>query len=142
MATAPQDYAGEGGVSARGAGWVAFASVMLGLAGLWNVLEGILAIGQSRVYVNESTFVFSDLNTWGWIMLALGTLQLFAAFSIVSGSEWGRWLGVGAALLNAIGQLYFMPAYPLWATLMFAVDVIIVYGLVVYGGKQLRGTFD
>jgi hypothetical protein len=142
MATATQDYAGEGGVSARGAGWVAFASVMLGLAGLWNVLEGILAIGESRVYVNESTFVFSDLNTWGWIMLGLGTLQLLAAFTIVSGSEFGRWLGVGAAFINAIGQMYFLPAYPLWATMMFAVDVIIIYGLVVYGGKQLKGTFD
>jgi hypothetical protein len=143
MATAAQDYTGdEGVVAGRGAGWVAFAAVMLGLAGLWNVLEGILAIGQSRVYVNDSTFVFSDLNTWGWIMLCLGALQLFAAFTIVSGSEFGRWLGVGAALLNSIGQLYFMPAYPLWATLMFAVDVLIVYGLIVYGGNKMKGVFD
>jgi hypothetical protein len=141
MTTTSQDWA-EGGVAARGTGWVAFAAVMLGLAGLWNVLEGILAIGRSRVFVNDATFVFSDLNTWGWIILCLGAIQLFASFSIVSGSEFGRWLGVGAALLNSIGQLYFMPAYPLWGTLMFAVDVIIVYALIVYGGKQLKGVFD
>ena len=56
----------------RGLGWISFAAIMLGLAGLWNVLEGFLAIGKSRVYVNEETFVFSDLNTWGWIILVLG----------------------------------------------------------------------
>ena len=35
---------------ASGAGWVGFAAVMLALAGLWNVIDGLLAIGSSRVY--------------------------------------------------------------------------------------------
>ena len=48
-----------------GIGWVTFAAVMLGVAGVWNSIDGILAIADSRVYTNSSTFVFSDLNTWG-----------------------------------------------------------------------------
>jgi hypothetical protein len=122
----------------RGIGWISFAAVMLGLAGLWNVLEGILAIGQSRVYANDTTFVFSDLNSWGWIMLVLGIAQLLAAYTVVTGSEYGRWLGIGVAFVNCIGQFYFMPAYPLWAVTMLAVDIIIIYALTVYGGSQLR----
>jgi hypothetical protein len=121
-----------------GMGLVSFAVIMLGLAGTFNVIEGLLAIAESRVYVGDSTFVFSDLNTWGWIITLLGALQLIAAFTIVSGSEWGRWLGVGAAFVNSIGQLFFMPAYPLWSITMFAVDLLIIYALVAYGGKQLR----
>jgi hypothetical protein len=121
-----------------GSGWVDFAAIMLGLAGIWNVLSGILAIADSRVYVGDETFVFSDLNTWGWIILILGVLQLIAAFAVVRGSELARWFGVAAAGLNAIGQLYFLPAYPLWSMAIFAVDILIIYGLSAYGGKQLK----
>jgi hypothetical protein len=126
------------GSAAAGSGWISFAGVLLGLAGMWNVLEGILAIGSSRVYAADSTFVFSDLNTWGWIVLILGAIQLIAAFAIGAGSELARWFGVAAAFVNSIGQLLFLPAYPFWAITMFALDVIIIYALVVYGGRQLR----
>jgi hypothetical protein len=126
------------GAYARGAGWVGFAAIMLGLAGVWNSLTGVLAIGDSRVFVGEEVFVFSNLNTWGWIMLGLGVLQIVAAFAVVSGSEIARWFGIVAASINAIGQLYFIPAFPLWAVSMFAVDILIIYGLTVYGGKRLR----
>jgi hypothetical protein len=121
-----------------GTGLVGFAALMLALAGAWNVIEGILAIGDSRVYVNESVFVFSDLNSWGWIMLLLGTGQLLAAFALLAGSELGRWFGIAVAFLNALGQMFFMSAYPLWAVTMLAIDIVIIYALAMYGGKRLR----
>ena len=123
-----------------GVGWVAFAAILLGLAGIWNVIDGLLAISESRVFVGEQTFVFSDLNTWGWIILALGVLQLVAAFTVAAGNEFGRWIGIGAAGANAIGQLLFVPAFPLWAMSMFALDILIIYALAVYGGSRLRST--
>ena len=121
-----------------GAGWLAFAGFMLGLAGIWNVIDGILAISESRVFVGEQVFVFGDLNTWGWIILALGVLQLIAAFTVAAGNEFGRWIGIGAAGANAIGQLLFVPAFPLWAMAIFAVDILIIYALTVYGGSRAR----
>jgi hypothetical protein len=130
------DASGYEGI--RGGGWIVFAASMLGLAGTWNTIQGILAIADSRVYVAEQTFIFSDLNTWGWIVLVLGVLQLFAAFAILGGSELARWFGIGCAGVNAIGQLAFLPAYPFWALTMFAVDILIIYALAVYGGSRLR----
>jgi len=124
--------------SPRGVGWVMLATVMLGLAATWNVIDGILAISTSRVYTGNETFVFSDLNTWGWIVLILGIIQGIAALTLLSGSEFARWFGIGAAGLNAIGQLMFVPVYPWWAISMFAVDLLIIYGLTVYGGHRLR----
>ena len=121
-----------------GTGLLGFAALMLGLGGAWNVIEGLLAIGDSRVYVGETTFVFSDLNSWGWIMLLLGTGMLLASLAILAGSELGRWFGIAVALLNALGQLFFMTAYPLWAITMLAIDILIVYALAMYGGKRLR----
>jgi hypothetical protein len=122
----------------RGEGWLMFAVVMLSLAGMWNVLDGILAIGKSRVYGPESVYIFSDLRTWGFIVLALGALQLLAAFTILNGSEFGRWFGIGAAGVNAIGQLAFVPVNPVWGIAMFTVDVLIIYALTVYAGRRLR----
>jgi hypothetical protein len=121
-----------------GAGWVVFAACMLGLAGTWNVIDGILAIGNSHVYGVTAEYVFSDLKTWGWIMLIAGALQIIAAFALMGGSELARWFGIGVAGLNAIVQLSFIPAAPFWAISMFAVDVFIIFGLAAYGGKRLR----
>jgi hypothetical protein len=123
---------------ASGAGWIMFASIMLLVAGTWNLIDGILAIGTSRVYVGHQTFVFSDLKTWGWIITVLGALQLLAAFSIMAGNAFGRWFGIGAASINAIGQLFFVPAYPWWSIAMFTVDILIIYGLAVYGGRRFE----
>jgi hypothetical protein len=127
-----------GDVEPPGVGWVMFAAIMLGIVGIWNFIDGILAITSSRVFVGDETFVFSDLNTWGWIMLILGSIQVIAAATLLTGNEFARWFGIGAAGLNAIGQLLFIPVYPLWGLSMFAVDVLIIYALAVYGGHRLR----
>lgn len=124
----------------RGVGWVAFAAVLLGLAGIWNFFEGIAAIASANVYVANAHYVFSDLNTWGWIVMVLGVFQVIAALALLTGSEVARWFGITVAGVNAIGQLMFVPAYPWWAMAMFAVDVLIIYGLAAYGGSRLRTT--
>ena len=133
-------YGGSGYPTERpeGSGWVMFAGVMLGFAGVWNTLNGILAIGKSRAFVADQEFVFSDLRTWGWIILFLGILQLAAALMLAAGSEFARWFGIGAAGLNAIGQLYYLPAQPWWSMALFAVDILIIYGLAMYAGKRLK----
>jgi hypothetical protein len=122
----------------KGMGWVTFAVVMLGLAGIWNFVDGILAVSGSHVYTDNADYVFSGLNTWGWIMMILGILMGLAALAILSGSEWARWFGIVIAGLNGIGNLMFVPVYPWWGLAVFAVDVLIIYGLSVYGGSRLR----
>jgi hypothetical protein len=126
---------------ARGEGWLLFAATMLGLAGVWNVLQGMLAIGDSKVYGPDSTFVFSNLRTWGWIILVLGAVQILAAFGIGSRNEYARWFGIGVAGVNLIGQLAFIPVYPFWALAVLALDVLVIYALTVYGGEPLESPY-
>ena len=122
----------------EGAGLLLFAVAMMALAGTWAVIEGIAAIGNSRIYTDNAVFVFGDLKTWGWIVLLLGILLLVAAFMVFSGSQFARWVGITAAGMNALGQLFFIQAYPLWSTAMFAADIIIIYALATYAGPRLR----
>lgn len=120
----------------KGAGWILFAGVMIAIVGVMNTVGGIAAIDSANFFTADARYILSDLNTWGWVLLVLGIAQLIAAFSIWSGGEFGRWIGIGSASLNMIAQLFFIPAYPLWSLAIFSVDILVIYGLVVYGGRQ------
>jgi len=120
----------------HGQGLVTFAGVMLMIAAVLNTLYGIAAIGKANVYVHNARYVFGDLRTWGWFLLALGVLQAFAAFAIWRGTPWARWFGVGCASVNAILQTLWIPAYPILAMTILALDIIVIYGLLAYGGRR------
>ena len=121
----------------RGGGWVAFAGIMLLLAGVLNVIWGIAAIADSAFFTDEGRYViFDDLNTWGWFLLIVGILQLIAAFSIWNRHMYGRIFGIACAIINALILLFTVNAFPFAAFMLFIVDMLVVYGLVVYGGRQ------
>src|SRR5687768_1194879 len=111
---------------AEGSGWVFFASIMLGLIGVLNAIYGIAAIDKSSFFVANTQYIFSDLKTWGWVLLIIGVLQLFAAFSVWRGGSFGRWFGIAVASLNSIAALLSMPAYPFWSLAIFAIDVLVI----------------
>jgi hypothetical protein len=122
-------------IEERGMGWVGFAGVMIGLIGVLNVIYGIAGISDSKVYVRDAQFVFGQLNTWGWILLIVGVVQLFAAFAIFARTAFGRWIGILTAAANMIVQLLLLPAFPLLSLAIFAIDVLIIYGLVAYAHR-------
>jgi hypothetical protein len=122
----------------RGAGWVTFSAIVLGFAGVFGFIEGILAISSSKVYTANATYVFSNLHTWGWIVTILGALAMVSAVALFSGSELARWFGIFVASLNGIGQLMFVHANPWWSVSMFAIDILVIYGLATYAGARFR----
>ena len=115
-------------------GWVTFAGVMLFISGVLNVIYGIAAIGDSKFFVQDQKYILSNLNTWGWVTLILGVLLLFAAFSLWSGGLYGRFVAILAASLSAIAALLAIPAYPFWSLAIFALDIIVIYQVAMYGG--------
>ena len=119
----------------RGSGWVTFAAVMIMMVAILNIIDGIAAISKSSFFVNDARYVFSDLNTWGWIVLGLGVLLMVVGFGIWAGNQIARWAGIVIVSLNAIAQLLFIPAYPFWSLSIFTLDVLVLYGLAAYGGR-------
>jgi hypothetical protein len=119
-----------------GYGLVTFAGVMLLIVGVLNTLYGIAAIDKANFYVNDAKYVFGNLSTWGWFLVVLGVAQLFAAFAIWRGTTWGRWFGVACASVNAILQMLWIPAYPVLAITLLAIDIAVIYGLLAYGGRR------
>jgi hypothetical protein len=114
----------------EGQGWVTFSGIMILIVGVMNVIYGIAAIDRSSFFVQDAKYVvFNDLNTWGWLLLVVGAVQLVAAFGIWSRTAWGRWIGIITAGGNAILQLLFISSFPLAALALFAIDVLVIYGL-------------
>jgi hypothetical protein len=134
-ATGSYDRTGEG--EQAGTGWIMFAGIMLLIAGVLNVIYGIAAVDNSKFFVHETQYILSGLNTWGWVTIIIGALEIIAAFSIWSGGGFGRWFGILAASLSVIGALLSMPAYPFWSLAVFAIDILIIYGLAAYGGRPI-----
>ena len=119
----------------RGYGLVLFASILLFMAGCFNMIQGIAAVAGSHVFVAHAHYVFANLTTWGWVTAVLGALQLVAAAGVLAASQFFRWFAVAVIGLNAIDQMFFLPAYPFWSLTIIAMDVVALYGLCAYGSR-------
>jgi hypothetical protein len=121
----------------RGLGRAMFVAILLLIAGTLNVIYGIAAISNAHFYAGNTAYVFSSLHTWGWITVILGAIEIIAGFSLLSGNAFGRIIGIFAASLGAIGALLSVGgAYPFWSLGIFALCVICIHGLVVYGEDE------
>jgi hypothetical protein len=123
----------------RGFGLVIFASVLLAVIGFFNLLDGIAAIANSHIFVGNAHYVVGDLRAWGWVMTVFGAVQLLAAIGVWAGNQVARWFAVAVVGLNAVAQMFFIPAYPFWSLLIIAADVVALWGLCAYGSRENLG---
>ena len=141
---------------AEGFGLVIFAVAVLAVAGFFNLIDGIAAVANSHVFVAGAHYVIGDLHTWGWVTLILGGLDVLAALGVLAGNQLARWFGVvvvGVGVVNtvvcvlvgigvvvvglsAIAMMFFIPASPFWALMIVAVDVVALYALCAYSGRE------
>lgn len=120
----------------RGGGLLIFASVLLGVLGLFNLLDGIAAIAQSSFFVANTRYVIGDLRAWGVAITILGGLQVLAAIGVMLGNQIARWFGVAVLGINAVAQMFFIPSYPFWSLMIIAIDVVGLYALCAFGGRD------
>ena len=119
----------------RGEGWVVFAGIIFLLAGIANVPYGIAAIGNSHFYTAGTQYAIGELKLWGWFIAILGVLQIVVAIGICRWAPWSRWAGVALASISVIVQLLSIASYPFLSLTIVAVDVLVIYALVVYGQR-------
>ena len=116
--------------------WIIFAGVLLGILGVLNLIYGIAMISDSKFFVNDTKFVLANLNFWGWVLTLLGAGQLLTAAGVFMAQEWARWLGIAFAAANMIANFLAIASYPVLTMLLFFVDVIVIWGLFNYGGRD------
>ena len=124
----------------RGAGRVVFAAILLLMIGTINIIYGIGALDGANIFVNDTRYVLTDLNTLGWVLIVLGIVQLTGGFSLMSGSTYGRVIGIIGGSLGAIGALLSIGgAYPWWSLGVFLLCVWVVWGISVFDPDEDAG---
>jgi hypothetical protein len=113
-------------------GWVLFAGTLLLMLATLNGIEGIAAVSASTFFAPNATYIVSDLNTFGWVLIVVSVVQGLTGLAIWAQVKGVRWIGVGILSINAIVQLMFIPAYPFWSLALFTLDLIAIYGLVAH----------
>lgn len=113
-------------------GWIAFASVMMLILGTLDAIWGLAAILNSEIVVVGGTgALIVDITTWGWVHLILGVIIVLTGVGLMTGNAAARIAGVFFVAVNAIAQIVWFPAAPLWAFLMIIIDTVIIYQLTV-----------
>ena len=121
----------------RGAGRATFAAVLLLIAGVLNIIYGIGALDSANIFANDTRYIFTNLNTMGWVLIILGVIQLTGGFSLLSGNTYGRVIGIVGASLGAIGALFSIGGQnPWWSLAVFALCVWILQGILVLGDDE------
>jgi hypothetical protein len=112
-------------------GWVVFASIMLAVVGAINIVQGLAALLDDNYFVVKSgdDLLLTGFNTWGWVMVAWGIVQLGAGFGLNGGHGWARTLAIVAACVSILIQIAFLAAFPIWSVVIITLDVIVIYAL-------------
>lgn len=118
----------------KGSGWLLFASIMLLLAGAFNFIWGIGALVKDDLYVSK--LLFANLTFWGWVWLIVGVVQILVGFGVMSRNQVARWAGIVMASVSAILAFFYIWAVPGWALLIITLDVLVLYGLGTFGGRE------
>jgi hypothetical protein len=117
-------------------GWIWFAAILMVLSGVFNAVEGLVALFNRSFYVsNGEHLVLLDLTTWGWLHLLLGGLVGLAGIALLSGAVWARVVAVVLAAINAVAQMAFITAYPVWSTIVIILCIVVIWALVVHGNE-------
>ncbi|NMO52274.1 hypothetical protein HH310_13840 [Actinoplanes sp. TBRC 11911] len=116
-------------------GMVVFAGTMLMLLGGFQIFQGLVALIRDDFYAVTRTGLLLELDftAWGWIHLVIGVIAMITGVGVLAGQMWARVIGIIIAGLSALANLAFLPAYPIWSTIMIALDVLAIYALAVHG---------
>jgi hypothetical protein len=120
-------------------GWGVFASVLLLIAGIFDLMFGLAAvIGPNTTVVVAETGLFAvDVAAWGWWHIIAGIALIILSFFLYRGATWARVVAIIIVIINAVGQLTLLSVQPFWSLVILAVDVLIIYALTVHG-RELK----
>lgn len=117
-------------------GWTMFASTMMLLIGFWHAIAGVVALFENEFYAVGQEYIFHfDVTTWGWVHLLLGIVIILAGLGLYRGAVWARTLGVIMAVISAIAAFAWVPYYPIWALMIAASAVFVIWALTAHGSE-------
>ena len=123
-------------------GLAAFAGLMMIMIGGFQFFEGLAAVIKDQFYVVSPNYIYDlDVTAYGWIHMIWGVVVCGTGFAVMAGRTWGRVVGIGVIIINAVVQFFYIPYYPIWAVLLIALDVACIWALTVAGSSREEGYY-
>jgi hypothetical protein len=120
-------------------GFTVCAAILLMLAGFFHAITGLNALAGEEVLVITRNYVFELSPTaWGWIHILTGALMVAATIGLFSAKVWARTIGVIVAMASLLASFGWLPYYPVSATIIIVIDVIVLWALTVHGSDILE----
>jgi len=115
-----------------------FAAALLLTAGLFQIVQGFVAILDDEFFVHTSKYTFEfDTTAWGWIHLIIGIVLVLTGFFLFTGAAWARIVGIAVAVLSMLANFLWLPYYPFWAIVVIALDVAVIWALSTYDPERV-----
>ena len=115
-------------------GFISFAGIVLILAGIFHVIDGIVGLVNNDFYVKTDNWVFKfNVTSWGWIHIILGIIAILAGVGLFSGAIWARTVAVIVAVVSIIANFVWLPYSPWWALLVIVLDFFVIWAVVLHG---------
>jgi hypothetical protein len=112
-------------------GVTVFAGVVLCISASFQILEGISAIADDKVFVSGVDYVYAfDITTWGWIHLVFGLIGLATGIGLLTRQGWAWLVGILIAALSMISNFAYLPYFPIWGLTVIALDVVVMWALI------------
>jgi hypothetical protein len=120
-----------------GRGWLVFAAVVLGVAGIMRIFDGIWAFRYKGALPDnlQNSLLGTNLKNYAWLWLIIGILLILCAFGVMARSQISRWIGIFAGAVIAVSAIWWMPYYPIWSLVYIGIGILVIYALVMEGGR-------
>jgi hypothetical protein len=116
--------------SAWAVGGLVFAAAMMVMGGIFQALAGLVAIADEEFFVVVGRYTYDlDVTTWGWIHLVVGAVVAVAGGFLLSRRLWAAVIAIAVSMVSAITNFFFIPYYPVWAVVIIAFDVFVIWAL-------------
>jgi hypothetical protein len=122
----------------KGEGWMIFAAVALGVAGIMRIFDSIWAFRYHGAIPDDlqNALWGHTLKNYGWLWLVVGIVLILCAFGVMARSQISRWIGIFAGAVAAISAIWWIPYYPVWSLVYIAIGIFVIYALAAYGSRE------
>jgi hypothetical protein len=120
----------EQDVSGWALGAIVFAAIIMTMIGVFQIASGLVAILNDEFFLATRNYTFDlDVTTWGWIHLIIGIAALAVGAGLFARQKWAGVTAIVIAFLSALGNFFFVPYYPIWALVVIALDLWLIWAL-------------
>ncbi|HEY2766652.1 MAG TPA: hypothetical protein VGI76_00235 [Solirubrobacteraceae bacterium] len=112
-------------------GWAVFVAAYLAIAGVLNVIWGIVALDNKSYFVSGG-LLWSELNTWGWVAIIVGAIQILGSALVAVRRAGGAVIAGSLAFFGIMLNFLSIGAYPVWSVVLLVVDALIIWAVTVH----------